>query len=178
MAPSDFVEQLKQAVPSKTELLEADFDINEVEEEIERYTCRRREQPLRFETNGDNFLELILGWDLSSLEIGPLTFEAEPIVRSTNLVLGKVELDEFVYDCDSKSFLVLDHEVSGRTFCEAASNGSALMSALLTIATFYGKHTIDFEAADDEEALLKLKNECVEKLGSKYEAFCTSLLGV
>lgn len=179
MNADEFTIKLKEIAPAKAVLLGRDYCADEADGFVESFECRRRSEPLGIESNGDSMLDLLDKWDISYVEIGPICFHAEPEQFDGHLEIGTVEGDRLVYRPDTKDYALLDSQNLGHVMCDAAPNGDSLLDGLIQIADYFAKTAIDEIDIDDEEVGAEIKDKCIAAFGgSKYESFCTTVLGV
>ena len=179
MNADEFVIKLKNIAPAKSVLLGCDYSADEADGFIDSFVCRRRSEPIGIESNGDSMLELLDKWDISHVEIGPICFHAVPERLESHLEIGIVEGDRLVYRSDARDYALLDSQNLSHVMCAAASNGDSLLNGLIQVAGYFAKTGIDEIDIDDEDAGAEIKSKCIAAFGgSKYESFCTTVLGV
>lgn len=179
MKANEFVLRLRELAPAKPVLLGCDYGDDEADEFIESFACRSRSEPLALEPEGDSMLELLKEWDVSHVEIGPISFHSEPERFENHLEIGTVEGDRLVFRPDTKDYVLLDAQNLQHVMCKTASNGDSLLNGLFEVANYYSKTAIEEIDIDDEGVGAEFKSKCVQAFGgSEYESFCTSVLGV
>jgi hypothetical protein len=178
MNPQQFAESLQRLAPTRSKLAAAGYSDDESEQFIASFVCVRRRFPLDLETHGDDVLQLVREWDVSSVEIGMFSFLATPVVTDARAQVGILEVDPVSHRSVDGGY-VLEEVVSGRFICRVAPSGCELLGALLEIAGFYAKSSVGEIDLDDDAMGLAVKQRCVDLLGGdEYETFCTMLLGV
>lgn len=177
MNANEFVTKLKELAPAKSTLLECGYGDDEADEFVESFVCRPRIDPLSIDTRGDSMLELISGWDISHVEIGPISFHSRPQTFEGHLEIGTVEGDRLVYRTETKDYALLDSQNLQHVMCAAASDGDTLLNGLLEVAGYYAKTATEEIDIDDEAVGTEYKGRCVSAFGGN-EMFCSSLLGV
>jgi hypothetical protein len=179
MKADEFVLRLKALAPAKPVLLGCGYGNDEALAFIESFVCQSRAVPLSIASKGDSMLELLTKWDLSAVEIGPISFHSEPEALGNHLEIGTVEGDRLVYRLDAKDYVLLDSQNVQHVMCKAAPNGDALLNGLLEVASYYSKTAVEEIDIDDTSVGAEFKKKCVQAFGgSEYESFCTSILGV
>jgi hypothetical protein len=179
MNAQQFVSKLQELAPAKSVLIGCDYGDEEANDYIESFKCRPRDQLLGIETYGDSMLELVNGWDLSRVEIGPISFHTQPKQFENYLEVGRVEGDRLAFRPDTKDYVLVDSQNLNHVMCEASEDGGAMLDGLAEVAGYYAKTAIEEIDIDDENIGAKFKSICVTAFGgSKYEAFCTSILGL
>ena len=179
MKANEFVTRLKELAPAKPVLLGCGYGDDEADQFIDSFACRSRSERLGIETNGDPMLELINGWDLSHVEIGPINFHSHPKQFESHLEIGTVEGDRIAYRLDARDYVLLDWRDLNHVMCEIAPHGESFLNGLIEIAGCLAKNAVEEIDLDDDDVGAEFKAKCVEAFGgSKYEAFCTSILGI
>jgi len=177
MNAADFVTRLKDLAPPKRAIKKHGFDDDEADEFIDSFIAVKREKPLGIQPLGDPMLSLIDEWDLSNIQIGPLSF-VEPYQDQGALTIGVIELDRLAFRSQARDFVVFDRDNENRVAYQAASSGGPLLDALIVIAEYFVKTTIDEIDFNDEAVGRGVKASCIKAMGSPvFETFCTSLLG-
>lgn len=179
MKAADFVRTLKSVAPRRGALLPPLYPDDEADDFVRAFECILRDTPLNLDTYEDEALELIRGWDVSSVSIGGLHFVAEPIASEHGVLIAVEELDSVVFRPSEGDYVMLDHEVDGRLLCRVARDGDSLLDSLIPIAKYYVKTALQEIDIDDERVAQEVKAECIEILGGgEFATFCTALLGV
>ncbi len=179
MNADEFVQRLKALAPAKSVLLGCDYSDDEALAFIESFVCKARAEPLSIESKGDSMLELLMKWDLSAVEIGPISFHSEPEAFDNHLEIGTVEGERLVFRPDTKDYVLLDSQNLQHVMCKAASNGDSLLDGFIEVANYYSKTAVEEIDIDDTSVGAEFKNKCVQAFGGiEYEPFCTSILGV
>lgn len=182
MNAAEFVITLERLAPSRDDLNRCGYSDSEADEFLKCFRCGSRSSEQSIAAFDDAMLDLICRWDMSSVEIGSLTFlpEAKESSKSSDyLVVGRLETDLLAFDKKSYRWVLLDGDDETRILCEAAESGESLLLGLLCAAGFYAHTSVELLSFDDAEAMQRIKSECVARLGGmEYEPFCTSILGV
>jgi hypothetical protein len=179
MKAKEFVARLRELAPAKSVLLERGYGNEEADEYIDSFACCPRSVALGIETNNDSMLELMNEWDLSRVEIGGITFHSEPVQFDNQLEIGTLEGDRIAYRLDTRDYVLLDWQNLKHVMCEIAPHGDSFLDGLSEIAGCCAKSAIEEIDLDDENVCREYKAKCVQAFGgSKYETFCTSILGV
>lgn len=179
MDAAEFVSSLEGLAPSHDTLSQCGYSEDEANAFLNTFKCRRRSEELAITTYDDPMLELIRGWDIASVEIGSLGFLAEPLDSPDSLIVGRLEADPLAFRKNRSGWVLLDRDDERRVMCEVAESGEALLRGLLSVAGLYARTSINLLDFDDEEAMQHIKADCLAKLGgARYDAFCTSILGV
>jgi len=179
MKANEFVRRLRELAPAKPVLLECGYGAEEADRFIASFECRARSEPLGIETHGDSMLELMNGWDLSNVEIGPISFHSEPEQFESHLEVGTIEGDRIAYRLDARDYVLLDWQDLKHVMCEIAAQGDFFLNGLIEIARYLSRNAVEEIDLDDENVGAEFKAKCAEAFGgSKYESFCTSILGI
>ncbi len=179
MNADEFTIKLKEIAPAKAVLLECGYSADEADSFIESFECRRRSEPLGIESNGDSMLDLLDKWDMSHVEIGPICFHAEPEWFDGHLDIGTVDGDRIAYRFDTRDYVLLDWQDLNHVMCEVAPDGSSFLDGLFELGRWLAMNAIDAIDLDDEDVSVEVKDKCIAAFGgSKYESFCTTVLGV
>jgi len=179
MKANEFVTRLKELAPAKPVLLECGYGDKEADRFIASFACRARSEPLGIEANGDPMLELMNGWDLSHVEIGPISFHSQPEQFESHLEIATVEGDRIAYRPDARDYMLLDWQDLNHVMCEIAPQGDSFLNGLIETARCLAKNAVEEIDLDDDNIGAEFKAKCVEAFGgSRYESFCTSILGI
>lgn len=179
MNANEFVRQLRELAPQKPLLLKCGYGDDEADEFIESFACQSRSKALGIETNGDSVLELLNEWEVSHVEIGPISFHSRPVHLENHLEIGTVEGDRLAYRPSKRDYVLLDCQDLNHVMCEVAPNGDSLLDGLLVVAGYYAKTAAEEIDIDDSNVGAEFRTRCAEALGGKkYDSFCASILGV
>lgn len=179
MNADEFVIKLRNIAPAKAALLASDYGSDEADGFIESFECRPRRDPLGIESNDDSMLDLLDKWDISHVKIGPICFHAEPVQFDGHLEIGTVEGDRLVYRPDMKDYVLLDWQDLSHVMCDVAAQGDLFLDGLFEIRRWLARNAVNEIDLDDESIGVEAKDKCIAAFGgSKYESFCSILLGV
>lgn len=179
MDAEDFVSKMASLAPSKNHLLDCGYDDEQADSYIACYVCAPRPKPLLPSMLGDPFFVLFNGWDLSSLEIGSLTFHAKFQLFPHHLEIGTLGGDRLVCRTECRDFALLDWQNLQHVLYRISTDSSSFLAGLLTVAECLSKHSVEEINLDDDVAIA---NEWTLKCaaafgGADAEPFCRHLLG-
>jgi hypothetical protein len=179
MNADEFVTKLKEIAPAKAVLLGCGYGADEADSFIKSFECRRRYKPLGIESNDDSMLNLLNKWDISHVVIGPICFHIEPVQFDGYFEIGTIEGDRIVYRPDTKDYVLLDWRDLSHVMCDVASQGDLFLDGLFEIRRWLAKNAVGEIDLDNENIGADVRDQCIAAFGgSKYEAFCTTALGV
>jgi hypothetical protein len=165
MDAHDFVKALAMAAPSAESL--QDSDPAYVERYLASFVAAPRLQDLKAEAPPGLIGDLYRKYDVSNVEIGMITFLAQPFAAKEGWAIAKYEDDPFIVDPGTGEVLLYDHEVVGRLLYPCALNEARFLDALALWLTA----TIE----SDADALAQ---ECAELAGGvRYLSLYLDLLG-
>jgi hypothetical protein len=179
MKAVSFIQHLARLAPSHAELIERyGFTPDEAEANLMSYLCTKRDRPLSEPSGSDAVLELLRNWDMSTIEIGMVRFPDPPFERSGKLFIGCVEADPLVLLPRGDGIVVYELGSEEHLLWRVASNGSALLDALLIAARFLSNRYASRINDGDQEAARSAARECASAAGGEeFSDFYMMLLG-
>ena len=119
----------------------------------------------------DPIKKLLEQYDVKNMEIGMVRFNQALSSRGTYVLFGQVEVDDLGINEATKEILVLEEETQ-HILWYCAANSQAFLAALLEIAHFMEKQSVDESLFENEDAQMLIADECADIAGgSKYVDF-------
>jgi len=178
MDANEFVNQLARLAPSVPQYEQMGISHDTIVSLRRTYFCEPKD---RYSDSSaeDVILDLMTNWDTSNIKIGMIELGEAPELCGNHWIIGLVEVDFLVLNCESNEVEVRDHEAFEHLMWRCAANSSAFLGAVVTAKTFLtarGIGDIDF---DDMETARLAAQKCGETAGgSKYLDFFLMLFGV
>ena len=173
MDADTFVRRLAAWAPSIDDGLPGE-DLRRTHSSVEEYVCRKRvgmDNPV----DANPIIDLVLRYDLGSVEIGLISFRNSIEDISGKLWFGTAEADLLVVDQKSSRIQLLDHAALPFVICDCASNGSHFLDALIA-GIEMGQEIDPFEEDSPPGVLRSL--QCARIAGSdKFRPFYRGILG-
>ena len=178
MKADEFAENLKHCAPDVKRLEEVGLSTSEAQQFLLAFRCDEITSPTATNLTGDPLIDLVNLYDVSTIEIGPITFVQPILERDQSWLVGKDEDATLVIDKASGEIRVDELDTAGSVAMRCAKNGDRFLSALLPAACFLGKCSYDLDLGQDQEAITSQAKECAELAGGKeYLDFYNYLLG-
>jgi hypothetical protein len=176
MTAEDFVRRLRTAAPGAEQLRNVGFSAQEAAEFQRSFVCvLRSTAPTERQT--DPLLDLLSRYELSTIEIGMITF-ASPAAEPALVRVGAVEADPLILDRRTGEVLVTEGSPSGGVLWRCARDGARFLDALAPAAEFLARCAFDLTLSDDASARRSRAEECsVAAGGAEYLDFYRMLLG-
>lgn len=178
MEAAEFAEKLRRCAPDTKKLEAVGLSASEAHQFLLAFQCNRSTSSNVTNSAGDSLIDLVNLYDVSTVEIGPITL-VQPIVEQDQFwLVGRDEVAYVVIDKASREVLVNELDTANSVTMRCAENGDSFLSALLPAACFLGRCSYDLELYQDEEAKASQAAECAELAGgNEYLDFYNYLLG-
>lgn len=177
MTHIEFVDGLRKVPFERGVYTKLGLDENFIYANEARYNITRKKMH-ESSNSGDPIKDLLEQYEVTNMEIGMVHFNQVLSFRGMYVLFGKVEVDDLGINEVTKEILVLE-EGTQHILWYCAANSQAFLAALLEIAHFMEKQSVDESLFENEDAQILIADECADIAGgSKYVDFYRMLLGV
>lgn len=178
MNVAEFAENLRRCAPDTKRLEEVGLSASEAEQSLLAFRCDEIASSTVTNLTGDPLIDLVNLYDVSTIEIGPITFVRPIVERDQFWLVGRDEFASLVIDKASGEVRVDELNPASSTIMRCAENGESFLSAMLPAACFLGRCSYDLDLGQDQEAITSQAEECAELAGgNEYLDFYNYLLG-
>lgn len=177
MNADDFVKRLGECIPPQEKLNALGLPKSRIREKINsrRATPRAGIPATR---NQNPILELIQNYDLSTVDIGMVTFLNRVIRKEGKLIIGEFEQDPLMLNESTGEVYISDHIKPSHIMCKCALDGAHFLDALIIAARHLSECGVNYPLAWDQTLKHSVAQECASKAGGKeYLKFCEVLIG-
>lgn len=123
-------------------------------------------------------VELVENYDCSNLEIGMITFDERIEEKGRFIFFGRYEVDDLAVDLITGRVVMLECGLDHILY-DCAQNDSSFLEAILNIAVFLEKRSVEEGLFKDEELNIQMAEEFGNIAGGeKYYDFYKMMLGV
>lgn len=177
MTEIEFLKELRTAVFSKEVYAKMGLDDDYINKQIEAYNPRPK-RPSQTISSNDPLIRLVNDYDLSKTEIGMISFEPEVTETEDYYYVGKDEVDFLCISRFSHEVVLVPFDAPLDIACKCAQNSSLFLEAIVTLAKFMEKRSIDDDLYNDQAAAVAMAEYCSEIAGGdQYLNFYKYLLG-
>ncbi len=175
MTAAEFVDQIKDFAVTKEDLKNADFP-----DEFAGMLAKGYEYKVlpKTKNSANEIINLIANYDMSSVEIGMISFDKE--IRETEgfYFFGKVELDLMAISKGNNEIVVVDYSDTDEIIQYCAANSKKFLAAMMTAWRATTEFLLDEEKADDYDYREEVIAKCTELAGGDaYFDFYDNMLG-
>lgn len=174
-----FISRLKDSSLSDEEYRKNGLNKKETAEFKAFHEAKERKEKLDYDGSmlNDEIVRMICEFDLSTVEIGMITFLEEAHETAQYLFFGKFEVDDLVIDLTTREILLLEED-SANILLYCAKNSSSFLEAILSMSKFLSKRGFDEQLYQDEKANLLMAAAAGNLAGgAKYADFFRMMLG-
>lgn len=123
-------------------------------------------------------VELVENYDCSNVEIGMIKFDERVEVKGRFIFTGRFEVDDLAIDLTTGSVVMLECGLEHILY-NCAQNDSSFLEAILNIAVFLERRTVEEGLYENEELNIQMAEEFGDIAGGeKYYDFYKMMLGV
>ncbi len=179
MTANEFAAGLKKCAPSREKMLAEGLSEAEANQFLASFLCSEDSVQSHLNNVSNPVLDLINRFDVSTLEIGMITFLKPVVEIEQRWLVGKDELLPIVINQLTEEVTVEQITPNRHTIQLCARSGGNFLAALLSIACFLGKCSYDTQLYEDDLAKYEQARKCAELAGGeRYRSFYQYLLGV
>ena len=175
LSAEEFVDSYKEIVQPENVYIEAGLSKDYVENIISKYRIKLKGSPRIEQSNP--VLSLIDNYDVSNLEIGMISFSSSILRTKDYILFGKDEVDDLAIDIATNEIVVLENNQKNVIqYC--ATNGDSFLSAILEMAKFLEKRSLNDQLFNDESANVTVAKKCAQLAGGeKYSDYFIMMTG-
>lgn len=123
-------------------------------------------------------IELVENYDCSNLEIGMITFDQKVEETDRYVFFGKFEIDDLAIDKITGAVVMVENDLD-HVIYECSKNDSDFLEAILNVAIFLRRRTVEEGLYEDEQLNIKMAEEFGDIAGgTAYYDFYKMMLGV
>jgi hypothetical protein len=135
-------------------------------------------EPGKERSTGDPVLDLIANYDVSTLEIGRVTFLQEVEYSPGKYVIGKEEADPLVMDPETGEIRLEELGTDGFVIATCAASGGQFLDALYRAQVHFRERSRDESVYNDNRKCHEAAEECARLAGgARYLGFYQTFLG-
>ncbi len=174
MDAQKFANVLAQLAPPAEKLAEQGVSPEGRERERKSYICVEKKG---LDRQDDAILDLITRYDLSSVEIGMVSFTDEPVQLDGSIYIGEHEGDPILMYISSGEIYVADRDAQKHIMSWCAKDSDSFLDALIIAQRHLSRCGYDDALSNDQVAACEVASECANAAGgTKYLDFYKTLV--
>lgn len=177
MTEQEFVDKVKETPLSREQYASIGVSEQFIARTIEGYNPKPKSSTQRTYVD-DPLVRLIVNYDVTTTEIGMISFESEVGETEDHYYVGKFEAD-FLCVCKfSKQVVILAFDDPLSEMYKCAQNSSMFFAAMIVAAKFLERAALEEVLRDNQSVICATAENCSEIAGGqKYLDFYKVLLG-